>query len=40
MTYLAMNVENYDGIPMLKRIAQETARVKHGEAPLTRGAHT
>jgi len=40
MTYLAMNVENHDGIPMLKRIAQEVARVKRGEAPLIGYAHT
>jgi hypothetical protein len=40
MTYLALNVENHDGIPVVKRIAQEIARVKHGEAPLGSGAHT
>jgi hypothetical protein len=32
MTYLALNVEHHDGLPMVRRIAQEIVRVKHGEA--------
>jgi len=40
MTYLALNVENHDGILMVKRIAQEIVRVKRGEAPPVNGAHT